>query len=81
MKTELSTCLLRWSFERHRQRITCQVSAAPAAMGYEVMTVPHWDINATAIETFDAPGSALCRHATIVAQRREAGWNLDTYTS
>ena len=71
--------IVRWQFERGDRHLTCLVNAASST--FEVATVPLWDINQTAVETFDSPAAALHRHAAIAADLREAGWTLAAYTA
>jgi hypothetical protein len=75
-----ATPVLRWVFQRENDTITCEVDAA-GANRYEVSVVPHWNIAAAFIEEFDAPLSALCRHADIARRLRDTGWNVVDYTS
>jgi hypothetical protein len=72
--------LVRWQFERGAHLITCGIEKAPSGAQYDVLTVPHWDVNSAVVETFDAPVDALERHATIATQLREAGWIVASYT-
>jgi len=72
--------LLRWQFARGAHHITCGIDVAPDNSGYDVLTVPHWDVNSAVIETFDAPGEALQRHATIASRLREIGWTVASHT-
>jgi len=71
--------IVRWQFERGDRHLTCMVNAASST--YEVATVPLWDINQAAVETFNSPAAALHRHAAIAADLREAGWTLAAYTA
>lgn len=51
--TNAPTRMLCWQFERDHRRITCQLEATPSS--FDVSTLPHWDLNRTAVEQFDAP--------------------------
>jgi hypothetical protein len=73
--------IVRWQFERGHRRLTCMVHRAPVTSGYEVATVPLWDVGRAAVEMFDSPCAALERHAAIAADLREAGWTLAAYTA
>ena len=55
--------------------LTCELARNNAGR-YDVCVVPHWDVAAGAIEQFDAAVSALRRHAELVQQLRENGWQL-----
>lgn len=68
-----ATPILRWTFQRNAATLTCEIDVADDN-GFEVCVVPHWDVNASMIERFDAPMTALERHARIVMRLREAGW-------
>jgi hypothetical protein len=76
-----TTPIVRWEFERGDRHITCRVDAVADISEYDVATVPHWDLNAASVETFEAPGAALRRHADIAAHLREAGWTVASYTA
>jgi hypothetical protein len=67
-------CLLRWVFHRGADTLTCVVEAAENRSGYDVCTLPDWDFSAAAVERFDAPASALRRHAEVAMRLREMGW-------
>ena len=67
------TPILRWTLQRNAAMLTCEVDVTDGAQ-FDVSVVPHWDIAAATIERFDAPISALGRHADIVVRLREAGW-------
>jgi hypothetical protein len=75
------TPIVRWEFQRGSRHLTCLVDALPDIAEYDVATVPHWDLNASTVETFDAPSAALHRHADIAAHLREAGWTVASYTA
>ena len=68
----MSTPLLRWTFRRKTATLTCEVDAADR--GFNVSIVPHWDLGAAVTEHYDAPMSALERHADIALRLRDAGW-------
>jgi hypothetical protein len=72
-KTRTATPILRWTFQRNAATLTCEIDAA-AGKGFDVCVVPHWDVKSSVIEHFDAPMTALERHANIALQLREAGW-------
>lgn len=65
--------MLRWIFRRRLAMVTCELDVNPAG-GYDVCVVPHWDVSSSAVERFDAPASALQRHAELARCLREAGW-------
>jgi hypothetical protein len=72
--------LVRWEFERDRRHLACAVSFDPDTPDYEVAMVPLWAGGSPAVERFATPCDALHRHAAIVADLREAGWTLSSYT-
>jgi hypothetical protein len=67
--------MLRWIFRRHTEMLTCEVDAT-AGDRWDVCVVPHWNVAGAVIERFDAPISALERHAEIARRLREAGWSV-----
>ena len=44
--------------------------------GYDVCVMPHWDLDASMIESFDEAGDAFGRHAQISIALRADGWVL-----
>ena len=75
-----TTPLVRWQFERGDRHVACVVNSALVESSFEVATVPLWDVNRAAVETFDTPREALQRHAAIAADLRDSGWTLAAYT-
>jgi hypothetical protein len=73
------TSMVRWQFQRGTHTLTCRVEPI-GTQAYDVITLPHWDMNGAAVERFEAPKEALQRHAMIAAQLRDAGWKLAAYT-
>ena len=45
--------VLRWDFQQNRRILTCAVRADSDGASFDVTVVPHWDVCATSIETFD----------------------------
>jgi hypothetical protein len=68
------TCILRWVFRRGVDVLTCAVEAAADRTSCHVCVLPHWNLSIATVERFDAPASALRRHAEIASRLREAGW-------
>jgi len=66
--------VLRWTFQQNRRVLTCAVRAENDGASFDVTLVPHWDVSATSIETFDKESGAFARHAEIAMQLRDAGW-------
>jgi hypothetical protein len=72
-ETTAPTPILRWVFQRDVETLTCRIDVADTNR-FEVCVVPHWDVSQAVIERFDAPMSALSRHAEIARRLRESGW-------
>jgi hypothetical protein len=70
-----SVGIVRWVFFRGSKALTCEVRVN-ADRSHEVCVVPHWNVSASVIESFDRPWSALRRHAEIARDFRTAGWAL-----
>ena len=73
-------CLLRWVFHRGAEVLTCAIEAA-GRRSYDVCILPHWNLAEAAVEHFDAPASALRRHAEIAWRLRQDGWVAQYGTS
>ncbi len=71
--------VLSWLFRQKDRLLTCGVSQAAGA-AFEVVTVPHWDINRGTVERFSGAMEALERHAQISSALRTAGWAPASYT-
>src|SRR4051812_26136973 len=68
------TCILRWVFHRGPDVLTCAVETAGHRASCDVCVLPHWNLSVATVERFDAPASALRRHAEIASRLRDAGW-------
>ena len=67
-------CILRWVFYRGPDALTCAVETPGDRSSYDVCILPHWNLSVATVEHFDAPASALRRHAEIASRLRQAGW-------
>jgi hypothetical protein len=67
------SCILRWVFQRGPETLTCAVGRGNP-LSYDVCVLPHWNLSDSTVERFDAPASALRRHAEIASRLRQAGW-------
>jgi hypothetical protein len=68
-------CIVRWVFHRGPDAVTCAVEAGGRRRSsYDVCILPHWNLCDATVEHFDAPASALRRHAEIASRLRESGW-------
>ena len=68
-----SAGILRWIFIRGTRAVTCEIRGFGKT--YDVSVVPHWDVSASVIESFERPASALRRHAELASYLRQAGWS------
>jgi hypothetical protein len=73
--------VVRWQFEREGRHLTCGVLKASGDRQYEVAMMPSWNARGSVVERFQTPLSALRRHAEIVEQLRDAGWQVSAYTN
>ena len=73
LKTD-PACILRWVFHRGSDTLTCAVEASGRRSSYDVCILPHWNLSEATVEHFDAPASALRRHAEIALRLRQGGW-------
>jgi hypothetical protein len=71
--------MLRWTLYRGTNAVTCQIDRTHSDGSYTVSVVPHQDLAAAAIETYDASVAAFQRHAAIVSKLRRAGWKMAAY--
>jgi hypothetical protein len=67
-------CMLRWVFHCGPDVLTCAVEAGGDRSSYDVCVLPHWNLSVATVEHFDAPASALQRHAEIASRLRQSGW-------
>jgi hypothetical protein len=82
MRADLSRRLLRWTFRRGNDLLTCVIDRARNGYGYQLAIVPERSSRAarTTIETFRSAFEVLLRHAAIATELRELGWTLVAYT-
>jgi hypothetical protein len=71
--------VLSWQFRLKNRLLTCGISIAGRA-GFDVVTVPHWDVGLASIERFPCAREALSRHAVIAGELRAAGWTAASYS-
>ncbi len=67
--------LLRWVFHQGARTLTCGLIVNEDG-GFDVCVMPHWNLDASTIESFDAAGPAFGRHAQIAMDLRGNGWTL-----
>jgi hypothetical protein len=77
--TSRADAMLRWQFRMNNRLLTCGVTKSGAG-GFSVITLPHWDVKRSTVETFPSQASALQRHAMIAERLRSAGWSIESYT-
>ena len=70
--------MLRWQFRMRNRLLTCGISKG--LNGFNVITLPHWDVKGGIVETFENQASALQRHAMIAERLRSSGWSIASYT-
>ena len=80
MKSDLSRRLLRWTFRRGNEFLTCVIDRARGGRGYQLAVVPQTSTNAARIELFPSAFAVLLRHASIASELRDLGWTLVAYT-
>lgn len=71
--------MIRWQFRMRNRLLTCGITKN-TLNGFDVITLPHWDVKGGIVETFENQASALQRHATIAERLRSAGWSIASYT-
>ena len=83
MRSDLSQRLLRWTFRRGNDLLTCVIDRAHGGFGYQLAIVPDRSSQRAraTIETFRSAFDVLLRHASIVRELRELGWTLVAYTN
>jgi hypothetical protein len=69
-----NSSFLRWIFVRRGRTVTCEIRANGDG-SYDVCVVPHWDVGASTIESYQRPIDALERHAEISWYLHEDGWS------
>lgn len=71
--------MLRWQFRMRNRLLTCGITEN-GPNGFNVITLPHWDVKGGIVETFESQSSALQRHARIADRLRSTGWSIASYT-
>jgi hypothetical protein len=82
MRSDFSRRLLRWTFRRGNDLLTCVIDRARCGYGYQLAIVPERSSRCarTSIETFRSAFDVLLRHAAVARELRDLGWTLVAYT-
>jgi len=80
MRSDLSRRLLRWTFRRGNNILTCVIDRARNGHGYQLAIVPQTPSQSGRIEVFSSAFEVLLRHARIARELRDLGWTLVAYT-
>lgn len=78
-RTSRQNEMIRWQFRMRNRLLTCGINKS-GDTGFNVVTLPHWDVRSGTVETYPDPASALQRHAVIAERLRSAGWSIASYT-
>ena len=83
MRSDLSRRLLRWTFRRGNELLTCVIDRVRGGCGYQLAIVPERSSRraGATIETFCSAFEVLLRHAAVARELRELGWTLVAYTN
>ena len=83
MRSDFSRRLLRWTFRRGNELLTCVIDRARCGYGYQLAIVPQRSSRPSgpSIETFRSAFEVLLRHAALASELREMGWTLVAYTN
>ena len=71
--------VLRWTFQRGSDLLTCVVHGVPCA--FRVSLIPHGSGQNSSVESCPSLSVALSRHADIAATLRDQGWDVVGYTN
>lgn len=80
MRFDLSRRMLRWTFRRGNDFLTCVIDRARGGRGYQLAVVPQSPMDTARIEVFHNAFDVLIRHASIASELRDLGWTLVAYT-
>jgi hypothetical protein len=75
--------LIRWTFTRGREHMSCQVEREIAGNGagrFAVISIPSQRLQRGTVEFFENAAAALRRHAMLASDLRETGWKVVAYT-
>lgn len=78
MKRRDPQTVLRWTFSRGKELLTCVVHRRSGA--FRVSLVPHAVHGLSAVHTSPSIFGALQRHAAIAARLRQEGWDVVSYS-
>jgi hypothetical protein len=73
--------VLRWTFTRGDETLTCELMLTRDESAYELSIRPAWNPTAARREVFDDALAALQRHASIERTLVGEGWGLAQYES
>ena len=71
--------ILRWTFRRHEEVVSCELGLDRGDSMYELTVSPPETVGAATKETFTDAIKALNRQAAIERQLIRDGWSLDTF--
>ena len=71
--------VLRWTFQRGSDLLTCVVHGLPSA--FRVSLIPHGPGQTSSVQSCPSLSAALSRHAAIAAALRDQGWDVVSYTN
>jgi hypothetical protein len=77
-RAEDAQALVRWTFCRGNEWVTCQVHRQRGGL-YRLALIPRAPGGMSAVETFGQLVSALHRHASIARDLRQQGWVVVSY--
>jgi hypothetical protein len=72
--------MLRWTFRRGNEFLTCVIDRSRGGLGYQLAVVPQALSDRARIEMFGTAFAVLLRHAAIARELRDLGWTLVAYT-
>ena len=78
---DTSHSVVRWTFQRDEQFLTCRVDRDADGSLFIAAVVPHDHPQLAAVVTFKTGMSAMHYHAGTAARLRQLGWKLVGYTN
>jgi hypothetical protein len=79
MRRDNTECVVRWTFLRGNELLTCQIHRLSRGR-FRLSLIPFTAKGPSAVEHFASIFTALQRHAELAASLRQAGWVVVAYS-
>ena len=79
--TDTSVRVMRWTFRRDHETVTCELGLNADDSAYELRIAPPWNPLGDVNELFNDALAAFHRHTAIERELVQEGWSLESFKS